>query len=100
MCSYKSVIPKTFLEGRNSILRSCNRILMDVCKSGVIYWVGKERGTMTFGEKIQKERKEAGLSQEELAEQLGVSRQACRDNLDGGIGESLQENLVATTGDR
>lgn len=31
---------------------------------------------MTFGEKIQKERKEAGLSQEELAEQLGVSRQA------------------------
>ena len=31
---------------------------------------------MTFGEKIQKLRKEAGLSQEELSEQLGVSRQA------------------------
>ena len=31
---------------------------------------------MTFGEKIQKLRKEAGLSQEELACQLGVSRQA------------------------
>lgn len=31
---------------------------------------------MTFGEKIQKLRKEAGLSQEELAYQLGVSRQA------------------------
>jgi len=31
---------------------------------------------MTLGQKIQKERKEAGLSQEELAEQLGVSRQA------------------------
>ena len=28
---------------------------------------------MTFGEKIQKLRKEAGLSQEELACQLGVS---------------------------
>ncbi|MCI8558279.1 MAG: helix-turn-helix transcriptional regulator [Lachnospiraceae bacterium] len=31
---------------------------------------------MTFGEKIQKLRKEAGLSQEELAYQLEVSRQA------------------------
>lgn len=31
---------------------------------------------MTFGEKIQKLRKEAGLSQEELSYQLGVSRQA------------------------
>ena len=31
---------------------------------------------MTFGEKLQKLRKEAGLSQEELAWQLGVSRQA------------------------
>lgn len=31
---------------------------------------------MTFGEKIQKLRKEAGLSQEELASQLNVSRQA------------------------
>lgn len=31
---------------------------------------------MTLGEKLQKGRKEPGLSQEELAEQLGVSRQA------------------------
>lgn len=31
---------------------------------------------MTFGEKLQKLRKEAGLSQEDLACQLGVSRQA------------------------
>lgn len=31
---------------------------------------------MTFGEKIQKLRKEAGLSQEELSDQLRVSRQA------------------------
>ena len=39
---------------------------------------------MTFGEKIQKLRKEAGLSQEELSYQLGVSRRAIskweRDN--------------------
>ena len=39
---------------------------------------------MTFGEKIQKLRKEAGLSQEELSYRLGVSRQAIskweRDN--------------------
>ena len=39
---------------------------------------------MTFGEKIQKLRKEAGLSQEELSYQLEVSRQAIskweRDN--------------------
>lgn len=39
---------------------------------------------MTFGEKIQKLRKEAGLSQEELSHQLQVSRQAIskweRDN--------------------
>ena len=33
---------------------------------------------MTLGQRIQKGRKEAGLSQEELAEQLGVSRQAVR----------------------
>lgn len=31
---------------------------------------------MTLGQRIQRGRKEAGLSQEELAEQLGVSRQA------------------------
>lgn len=31
---------------------------------------------MTLGQKLQKGRKESGLSQEELAEQLGVSRQA------------------------
>lgn len=31
---------------------------------------------MTFGEKLQKLRKESGLSQEELADQLNVSRQA------------------------
>ena len=30
---------------------------------------------MTFGEKIQKLRKEAGLRQEDLARMLGVSRQ-------------------------
>ncbi len=31
---------------------------------------------MTFGEKIYKARKEKGLSQEELADQLSVSRQS------------------------
>ena len=39
---------------------------------------------MTFGEKIQKLRKEVGMSQEKLSYQLGVSRQAIskweRDN--------------------
>lgn len=31
---------------------------------------------MTFGEKLQKQRRTAGMSQEQLAEQLEVSRQA------------------------
>ncbi len=31
---------------------------------------------MTFGEKMQLLRKKSGMSQEELAHQLGVSRQA------------------------
>ena len=31
---------------------------------------------MTFGEKLQKLRRQAGMSQEELAERLSVSRQA------------------------
>ena len=31
---------------------------------------------MTFGEKLQKLRRTAGMSQEQLAEQLEVSRQA------------------------
>lgn len=34
---------------------------------------------MTLGQRIQKARKEAGLFQEELAEQLGVSRQLSAD---------------------
>jgi DNA-binding XRE family transcriptional regulator len=33
-------------------------------------------GHMTFGEKLQKLRRTAGMSQEQLAEQLEVSRQA------------------------
>ena len=36
----------------------------------------KERSAMTFGEKLQLLRKRQGLSQEKLAEQLDVSRQA------------------------
>ena len=44
---------------------------------------------MTFGEKLQKLRKEAGLSQEELAWQLGVSRQAVSKwERDGGYPET------------
>ena len=44
---------------------------------GGMYMLGVKGGIdMTFGEKIQKLRKEAGLSQEELSYQLGVSRQA------------------------
>lgn len=35
-----------------------------------------ERMTMTFGEKLQRQRREKGLSQDRLAELLGVSRQA------------------------
>ena len=36
----------------------------------------KEDSKMNLGEKIKEHRKQAGLSQEQLAEQLGVSRQA------------------------
>lgn len=64
------------------------------CGKETVFWwyaIGKDciltakGGTyMTFGEKMQKLRKEAGLSQEELSYQLGVSRQAIskweRDN--------------------
>lgn len=48
---------------------------------------------MTFGEKIQKLRKEAGLSQEELAYQLDVSRQAISKwERDNGYPET--ENII------
>ena len=36
---------------------------------------------MTLGQRIQKIRKEKGFSQEQIAETLGVSRQAVNDNL-------------------
>ena len=36
----------------------------------------KENKNMTFGEKMRNARKEAGLSQEQLAEKLSVSRSA------------------------
>lgn len=43
---------------------------------------------MTFGEKLQKLRKQQGLSQEKLAERLGVSRQAVSK---WELGDSLPE---------
>lgn len=52
---------------------------------------------MTFGEKLQKLRKEAGLSQEELAWQLGVSRQAVSKwERDGGYPET--EKIIRISG--
>ena len=49
---------------------------------------------MTFGEKIQKLRKEAGLSQEELAYQLGVSRQAVSKWESGAAVPELDKLMV------
>ena len=55
---------------------------------------------MTFGEKIQKLRKEAGLSQEELSYQLGVSRQAISKwERDSGYPELQVLNIVDIQGD-
>jgi transcriptional regulator with XRE-family HTH domain len=49
---------------------------------------------MTFGEKIQKLRKEAGLSQEEFSYQLGVSRQAV-SKWENGTSDPSTSNLCA-----
>ena len=49
---------------------------------------------MTFGEKIQKLRREAGLSQESFAEQLGVSRQAV-SKWESGAADPSTSNLLA-----
>ena len=41
-----------------------------------VSWGQKEARTMTFGEKLHRLRKERGWSQEALAAEIGVSRQA------------------------
>lgn len=51
---------------------------------------------MTFAEKLKQIRKQAGMSQEQLAEKLGVSRQAVTKwETDGGIPDI--ENLIAVS---
>ena len=57
---------------RMSSLLACN------AKHGFLYlaYQHKEVTRMTFAEKLKSIRKKAGLSQEQLAEKLGVSRQA------------------------
>ena len=49
---------------------------------------------MTLGEKIQALRREAGLSQEGLADQLGVSRQAV-SKWENGTADPSTSNLIA-----
>ena len=49
---------------------------------------------MTLGQRLQKARKESGLSQEELAEQLGVSRQAV-SKWENGVSDPSTSNLIA-----
>lgn len=51
---------------------------------------------MTLGQRIQNIRKEKGFSQEELAEALGVSRQAV-SKWENGISNPDTENLIALT---
>ena len=60
-----------------SSLLACN------AKHGFLYlaYQHKEVTRMTFAEKLKSIRKKAGLSQEQLAEKLGVSRQAVTKNL-------------------
>jgi transcriptional regulator with XRE-family HTH domain len=82
--SWERVFPGDFLhlrrffERSNRRLRSCKARLVArnwiLCEDGG----SKERGNpeMTLGERIQQLRKGAGLSQEQLAEALKVSRQA------------------------
>jgi N-acetylglucosamine-6-phosphate deacetylase len=50
--------------------------------------------TMTLGEKLKNARKNAGLSQEQLAEQLGVSRQAI-SKWESGVSVPESDKLVA-----
>ena len=58
-----------------SSLLACN------AKHGFLYlaYQHKEVTRMTFAEKLKSIRKKAGLSQEQLAEKLGVSRQAVQN---------------------
>ena len=54
----------------------------------------KEVTNMTFAEKLKSIRKQAGMSQEQLAEKLGVSRQAVTKwETDAGIPDI--ENIMA-----
>ena len=48
---------------------------------------------MTFAEQLKNSRRQAGLSQEQLAEQLGVSRQAIT-KWETGAGMPEAENLL------
>jgi DNA-binding XRE family transcriptional regulator len=65
-----------------------------------IYWghQNEEVTSMTFAEKLKSIRKQAGMSQEQLAEKLGVSRQALTKwETNAGIPDI--ENMMAISGE-
>ena len=73
-----------------SSLLACN------AKHGFLYlaYQHKEVTRMTFAEKLKSIRKKAGLSQEQLAEKLGVSRQAAT-KWETETGSAEHENMKA-----
>lgn len=77
-------------------ISKCHLYLLVMPSEGFYTWCNnlKEVMKMTFAEKLKACRKQAGLSQEQLAEKLGVSRQAVTKwETDAGIPDI--ENIMA-----
>ena len=68
--------------------------MIDIMREFSYADIQKEEIHMTLGQRLQKARKESGLSQEELADQLGVSRQAV-SKWENGISDPSTSNLIA-----